>query len=44
VKADFSGQRWFVTGASGGIGREIVAQALSRGAEVMEKLEGWRLS
>jgi dehydrogenase/reductase SDR family protein 12 len=34
VRADFSGQRWLVTGASGGIGREIVAQAVSRGAEV----------
>lgn len=34
VRADFSGQRWLVTGASGGIGREIVAQAVSRGARV----------
>jgi dehydrogenase/reductase SDR family protein 12 len=34
VNADFSGQRWLVTGASGGIGREIVAQAVSRGARV----------
>jgi NAD(P)-dependent dehydrogenase (short-subunit alcohol dehydrogenase family) len=34
VAADFSDQRWLVTGASGGIGREIVAQAVSRGAEV----------
>lgn len=34
VRADFSGQRWLVTGASGGIGREIVAQAVSRGADV----------
>jgi len=34
VEADFSGQRWLVTGASGGIGREIVAQAVGRGAEV----------
>lgn len=34
VSADFSGQRWLVTGASGGIGREIVAQAIRLGAEV----------
>jgi dehydrogenase/reductase SDR family protein 12 len=34
VGADFSSQRWLVTGASGGIGREIVAQAVRRGAEV----------
>jgi NAD(P)-dependent dehydrogenase (short-subunit alcohol dehydrogenase family) len=34
VVADFSDQRWLVTGASGGIGREIAAQAVSRGAEV----------
>jgi dehydrogenase/reductase SDR family protein 12 len=35
VAADFSGQRWLVTGASGGIGREIAAQAARRGAEVL---------
>jgi NAD(P)-dependent dehydrogenase (short-subunit alcohol dehydrogenase family) len=34
VNADFSGQRWLITGASGGIGREIVAQAVRRGARV----------
>jgi NAD(P)-dependent dehydrogenase (short-subunit alcohol dehydrogenase family) len=34
VRADFGGQRWLVTGASGGIGREIVSQAVSRGAKV----------
>jgi len=34
VEADFRDQRWLVTGASGGIGREIVAQAVSRGAGV----------
>jgi NAD(P)-dependent dehydrogenase (short-subunit alcohol dehydrogenase family) len=34
VSADFTGQRWLVTGASGGIGREIVAQAVNRGAGV----------
>lgn len=31
---DFSGQRWCVTGASGGIGRAIVLGALRAGAEV----------
>ncbi len=35
VEADFSGQTWLVTGASGGIGREIVAQACRRGARVI---------
>jgi NAD(P)-dependent dehydrogenase (short-subunit alcohol dehydrogenase family) len=34
VSADFSGQRWLVTGASGGIGRAIVEQAVIRGATV----------
>jgi NAD(P)-dependent dehydrogenase (short-subunit alcohol dehydrogenase family) len=34
VKADFSGQRWLVTGASSGIGREIALQAARRGARV----------
>jgi dehydrogenase/reductase SDR family protein 12 len=34
VEADFSGQRWIVTGASGGIGREIVIGAARRGARV----------
>lgn len=42
---DFSGQRWLVTGASGGIGAALVAAAASAGASVMavarseEKLE-----
>lgn len=31
---DFSGQRWLVTGASDGIGREIASQAAGAGAEV----------
>jgi NAD(P)-dependent dehydrogenase (short-subunit alcohol dehydrogenase family) len=45
VAADFSGQTWLVTGASGGIGREITLQAARRGANVIaaarsaEKLE-----
>ncbi len=34
VDADFGGQEWLVTGASGGIGREIVLQAGQRGARV----------
>ena len=34
VDADFSGQSWLVTGASGGIGREIALQAARRGARV----------
>jgi NAD(P)-dependent dehydrogenase (short-subunit alcohol dehydrogenase family) len=35
IDADFGGQRWLVTGASGGIGREIVVQAARRGAHVV---------
>jgi NAD(P)-dependent dehydrogenase (short-subunit alcohol dehydrogenase family) len=35
VEADFSGQTWLVTGASGGIGREIALQAASRAARVI---------
>ena len=35
IEADFSGQRWLVTGASGGIGREIVLQGAARGADVV---------
>jgi NAD(P)-dependent dehydrogenase (short-subunit alcohol dehydrogenase family) len=35
VDADFSGQTWLVTGASGGIGREIVLEAARRGARVV---------
>jgi dehydrogenase/reductase SDR family protein 12 len=35
VEADFSGQVWLVTGASGGIGREIALQAARRGARVV---------
>lgn len=31
---DFSGQHWLVTGASGGLGREMVIAALRAGAEV----------
>ena len=31
---DFTGQRWLVTGASDGIGREIARQAAAHGAEV----------
>ena len=34
-KADFSGQRWLVTGASGGIGAAIVAGAAAAGASVL---------
>ncbi len=32
---DFSGQRWLVTGASGGIGRAVVLKALHSGADVI---------
>jgi len=45
LRADFSGQTWLVTGASGGIGRAIVLEAERRGARVIavarsaEKLE-----
>jgi len=46
--ADFTGQRWLVTGASGGIGAAIASGAASRGAKVLavarsgEKLEAAR--
>lgn len=45
---DFSGQRWLVTGASGGIGASIAASAARHGAEVttvarsMDRLEASR--
>jgi dehydrogenase/reductase SDR family member 12 len=45
LDADFSGQTWLVSGASGGIGRAIVLEASRRGARVLavtrssEKLE-----
>jgi len=48
VNADFRGQRWLVTGASGGIGSRIVHDAAIRGAEVLalardpEKLRAMR--
>ncbi|MEM7278057.1 MAG: SDR family NAD(P)-dependent oxidoreductase [Pseudomonadota bacterium] len=32
---DFSGQRWLVTGASGGIGRTLVIEAAKAGADVV---------
>lgn len=32
---DFSGQRWLVTGASGGIGRAVVHKAVQSGADVI---------
>jgi NAD(P)-dependent dehydrogenase (short-subunit alcohol dehydrogenase family) len=35
VEADFSGQSWLVTGASGGIGREIAIQAARGGARIV---------
>lgn len=35
VEADFSGQRWVVTGATGGIGRAIALGAAVRGATVL---------
>ncbi|MBA4800474.1 MAG: SDR family NAD(P)-dependent oxidoreductase [Euryhalocaulis sp.] len=35
VKADFSGQTWVVTGASGGIGRAATLGAAERGAHVI---------
>jgi NAD(P)-dependent dehydrogenase (short-subunit alcohol dehydrogenase family) len=35
VEADFSGQTWLLTGASGGIGRGIALQAVCRGARVV---------
>lgn len=34
LKADFTGQRWLVTGASGGLGRFIAMEAARRGAAV----------
>ena len=33
--ADFNGQTWVVTGATGGIGRAVVEGATSRGATVL---------
>lgn len=35
LDADFTGQTWLVTGASGGIGRAIVLEAARRGARVI---------
>lgn len=35
LDADFTGQIWLVTGASGGIGRAIVLEAARRGAQVI---------
>ncbi len=35
LDADFSGQRWLVTGATGGIGRAIALGAAARGATVL---------
>jgi dehydrogenase/reductase SDR family member 12 len=35
LDADFSGQRWVVTGATGGIGRAIALGAAARGAKVL---------
>lgn len=35
LDADFSGQTWVVTGATGGIGRAIVEEAVRRGAMVL---------
>lgn len=35
LRADFSGQTWVVTGATGGIGRAVVEGATSRGATVI---------
>jgi dehydrogenase/reductase SDR family protein 12 len=35
LRADFTGQTWVVTGATGGIGRAIVEGATSRGATVL---------
>lgn len=37
---DFTGQRWLVTGASGGIGRAIAAAAAEAGAEVVVVARG----
>jgi dehydrogenase/reductase SDR family member 12 len=35
LKADFSGQTWIVTGATGGIGRAVTDEAVRRGATVI---------
>lgn len=35
LEADFSGQTWIVTGATGGIGRAITEEAVRRGAQVL---------
>src|SRR5215217_6088455 len=35
LRADFGGQTWVVSGATGGIGRAIVEGATSRGATVL---------
>ena len=35
LRADFTGQTWVVTGATGGIGRAVVEGATSRGATVI---------
>lgn len=35
LDADFTGQRWVVTGATGGIGRAIALGAAARGAQVL---------
>jgi len=35
LRADFTGQTWVVTGATGGIGRAVVEGATSRGATVL---------
>lgn len=40
LDASFAGQTWVVTGATGGIGRAIVAGAVSRGASVIALARG----
>ena len=35
LRADFTGQTWVVTGATGGIGRAVVEGATKRGATVL---------